>query len=103
MEGDFADQAGGMRGCRCRAGMEYCGPMKAYEEVAEFIAMRGPREVADFKPSAEARECAVALLEREKASVLSPEERRELDHYEDLELLMNLAKARARQLLTHGR
>jgi len=28
--------------------------MKAYEEVAEFIAQRGPREVAEFKPSAEA-------------------------------------------------
>jgi hypothetical protein len=26
-----------------------------------------------------------------------------LDHYENLELLMNLAKARARQLLAHGR
>ena len=30
------------------------------------------------------------------------EERRELDHYEDLELLMNLARARAQQLLLHG-
>jgi len=76
--------------------------MRAYEEVAEFIAQRGPREVADFKPSAEARQRAGELLRREKASGLTPEERRELDHYEDLELLMNLAKARARQLLAHG-
>lgn len=30
--------------------------MKAYEEVAEFIAQRGPREVAEFKPSAEAKQ-----------------------------------------------
>ena len=75
--------------------------MRAYEEVAEFIARRGPREVAEFKPSAESRGRAKELLEQEKTSGLSSEERRELDHYEDLELLMNLAKARARQLLAH--
>ena len=75
--------------------------MQAYEEVAEFIARRGPREVADFRPSWESRERAVELLEREKADGLSAEERRELDHYEDLELLMNLARAHARQLLAH--
>jgi hypothetical protein len=28
--------------------------MRAYEEVADFIAARGPREVAVFQPSAEA-------------------------------------------------
>jgi hypothetical protein len=39
------------------------------------------------------------LLQREKTAGLTPEERRELDHYEDLELLMNLATACARQLL----
>jgi hypothetical protein len=76
-------------------------PVKAYEEVAEFIARRGPREVSEFKPSAEARQRAAELLQREKTTGLTPDERRELDHYEDLELLMNLAKARARQLLTH--
>ena len=76
--------------------------MKAYEEVADFIATRSPRDVVGFRPSAEARERAISLLEREKTAGLSPEERRELDHYEDLELLLNLAKARARQLLAHG-
>ena len=73
--------------------------MKAYEEVAEFIARREPREVTEFKPSAEARQRVAELLQREKTDGLSAEERRELDHYENLELLMNLAKARARQLL----
>lgn len=78
------------------------GGVKAYEEVAEFIARRGPREVAEFKPSAEARQRVCELLAQEKTTGLTPEERRELDHCEDLELLMNLAKARARQLLAHG-
>ena len=75
--------------------------MRAYEEVAEFIARRGPREVTEFRPSAESRERVAELLEREKAGDLNAEERRELDHYEDLELLMNLARAHARQLLAH--
>ncbi len=77
--------------------------MKAYEEVADFIARRDPGEVAGFKPSAESCQRAVELLRLEKAARLTTEERRELDHHENLELLMNLAKARARQLLAHGR
>ena len=75
--------------------------MRAYEEAAEFIAQRGPREVAGFRPSEQARQRVLELLEKEKTVGLAAEERRELDHYEDLELLMNLAKAWARQLLLH--
>jgi hypothetical protein len=76
--------------------------VKAYDEVADFIARRNPGEVAGFKPSEEARSRAVELVQQEKSVGLTVEERRELDHYENLELLMNLAKARARQLLAHG-
>jgi len=75
--------------------------VKAYEEVAEFIARRSPREVSEFRPSAEVRDRVLELLRREKSTELTPEDRRELDHYEDLELLMNMARARARQLLVH--
>ena len=75
--------------------------MKAYEEVADFIARRGPREVAGFQPSAQARGRVSRLLRKEKTSGLNSDERRELDHYEDLELLMNRARARAQQLLLH--
>jgi len=75
--------------------------MKAYEEVAEFIARRGPREVAAFRPSEGARQRVAELIEREKTAGITPAERRELDHYEDLDLLMNLARAHARQLLAH--
>jgi hypothetical protein len=73
--------------------------LKAYDEVAEFIARRSPKDVAEFKPSAEAGQRVSELLQREKAGGLGPEDRRELDQYEDLELLMNLAKAHARRLL----
>ena len=75
--------------------------MQAYQEVAEFIATRSPREVTEFQPSAAAKNEVWELLRREKASTLTPQERRELDHYEDLDLLMNMARARARQLLAH--
>ena len=76
--------------------------MKAYEEVVEFIASRSPREVVAFKPSGATQERVADLLRREKTSGLSGEEKCELNDYEALELIMNLAKARARQLLAHG-
>ena len=85
----------------CTSGSVNTIGMKAYEEVADFIARRDPREVAGFRPSAQALERVSGLLEKEKIAGLNSEERRELDHYEDLELLMNLARARAQQLLLH--
>ncbi len=75
--------------------------MKAYEEVVEFIASLRPRELLGFKPSESARQRVWELLERQKAAPLPAEERSELDHYLEVEHLMRLAKARARQLLTH--
>lgn len=75
--------------------------MKAYEEIIEFIASRNPREVIDFKPSEPSSQRAWSLVERQKAASLSAEEQDELQHYLELEHLMRLAKARARQLLAH--
>jgi hypothetical protein len=75
--------------------------MKAYEEVVEFIASRGPQDVLAFQPSEPARQRVWDLIEREKSAGLSPEEKSELDHYLEIEHLMRLAKARARQLLAH--
>lgn len=73
--------------------------MKAYEEIIEFIASRNPREVIDFKPSEPASQRAWLLVEQQKDASLSAEEQDELQHYLELEHLMRLAKARARQLL----
>jgi hypothetical protein len=75
--------------------------MQAYEEVVEFIATQSPHEVIEFKPSEAARQRVLDLVNREKASGLSPEEKAELDHFMEVEHLMRLAKARARQLLAH--
>jgi hypothetical protein len=78
--------------------------MKAYDEVVEFIA-GGPsvRSVADFRASPEAKTRVAFLLRKEKEAGLLPDEKAELDDCEALEHVMNLAKARARQLLAHER
>jgi hypothetical protein len=76
--------------------------MKAYEELAEFIASRIPREIAEFKPSEETRRRVAELLHKEKTAGLSAEEKSELDGFEEVERLMGLARARARQMLADG-
>jgi hypothetical protein len=74
--------------------------MRAYEEVIEFIAA-GPstRKVADFQASPTVKERVGYLLRKEKTEELTPDEKSELDHYEQLEHIMRMAKARARQRL----
>lgn len=73
---------------------------KAYEEVIDFIAAgTTPQNVIAFRPSAAAQARIEDLLAREKDGELSPAEKSELDHYLQLEHLMRLAKARARDFL----
>ena len=76
--------------------------MKPYEERIEFIASLSPREVVEFRPSENARQRVWDMIERQKSASLPPDEKAELDHYIEIEHLMRLAKARARQLLAHG-
>jgi len=71
----------------------------AYQEIVEFIAAANPSSVVAFRPSEAARSRVEELITLEKTSGLSGEERSELDNYLQLEHLMRLAKARARQLL----
>ena len=76
--------------------------MRPYEEVVQFIASLNPRDVVNFKPSETARQRVWDLIERQKAAPLPTAKKSELDHYLEIEHLMRLAKARARQLLVHG-
>jgi hypothetical protein len=76
--------------------------VRPYEELVEFIASLSPREIVEFKPSDSARDRVWDLIERRKTSSLPPDEASELDHYIEIEHLMRLAKARARQILAHG-
>ncbi len=77
--------------------------MRPYEELVQFIASLSPREVVDFKPSEPTRQRVWELIDRQKDAPLPADERSELDHYLEIEHLMRLAKAHARQLLSHGK
>ncbi len=70
---------------------------RAYEEVIDFIAGRDPRTIEDFRPSEEALCRFHYLLARKKDDAITPEETAELETLLDLEHIMRLAKARARQ------
>lgn len=74
---------------------------RAYEEVIEFIASgTNPQTVVNFKPSAGVKRRVRDLIEREKTEGLPPDEKAELGHYMQLEHIIRLAKARARQYLS---
>ena len=78
--------------------MSISGP--AYIEIIDFIAGGPtPESVAHFQPSPAAQERVATLLNRQQESVLSPDEKVELDHFMDLEHILRMAKARARQIL----
>jgi hypothetical protein len=73
---------------------------RAYDEFVDFIAAGpSPERVASFQPSETCRQRVLDLLAREKSTGLTADETSELDHYVQLEHLMRLAKARARQRL----
>ena len=74
-----------------------------YAEIIDFIAAgTTPQSVAEYLPSPEAQQNLAALLEREKAGTLLPEEKAELNHYMELEHILRMAKARARQIVSRG-
>lgn len=76
--------------------------VRAYEEVIEFIATgTSPGSIIAFRPSEAVKERVAGLIYREKTTILSPDEKSELDHYMQLEHLMRLAKARARQYISN--
>jgi hypothetical protein len=73
---------------------------RVYEELIDFIAAgTTPTGVANFEASLSVKERAADLILREKTTGLSPDEKSELDHYMELEHIIRLAKARARQYL----
>jgi hypothetical protein len=75
----------------------------AYFEIIDFIAAgTTPSAVVQFRPSLEAQQRVCELIEREKAEGLSTEEKAELDHYMELEHILRMAKAKARQILASG-
>ena len=71
---------------------------KSYDEIIDFIAAgTTPEAVVAFRPSERVQERVAALVERSKDGSISPEEQSELEDYLQLEHIMIMAKARARQ------
>jgi hypothetical protein len=71
-----------------------------YLEIVDFFASgTTPQEVADFQPSPAAQQRALELLELAKQNQLTPEQESELEHFTELEHILRMAKARARQIL----
>lgn len=72
----------------------------AYLEIIDFIAAGSTTaEVAHFRPSQEAQQRVADLIEREKTDGLSSLEKAELDHFVELEHILRMAKAKAKQRL----
>lgn len=72
----------------------------AYDEFVDFIAGgTTPQSVVDFRPSDATKTKVAELIHRQKTSALSPDETAELNYFLQIEHLMRLAKARARQRL----
>ncbi len=74
----------------------------AYLEIIDFIAGQNPEAVVQFRPSPQAQERLADLVEREKEGALSVDDKAELDHFMELEHIIRMAKARARQMLARG-
>jgi hypothetical protein len=74
-----------------------------YDEFVDFLASgTTPQGVIDFHPSESTKEKVADLIRRQKTTSLTADERLELNHYLEVEHLMRLAKARARQRLASG-
>lgn len=72
-----------------------------HNEVIEFLASGPPpKAIIDFRPSAEAQARVTELLNKNRAGTLSPDEQVEFGQYENLDYIMTLVKARARQHLS---
>ncbi|MBD2740253.1 hypothetical protein [Coleofasciculus sp. FACHB-1120] len=70
--------------------------IKVYDEIIDFIAAgTTPQSVVNFRLSEAAQERLEDLVYKHKAGELTPDEKRELDHFLTLEHIMTLAKARA--------
>ena len=76
---------------------------KSYDEIVDFFAAgTTPDAVVAFRPSDEATQRVSELIAKSKDGTISAEEQSELDDYLQLEHILILAKARARQYTQLG-
>ena len=81
-----------------RLDTETMSATKSYEEIIDFIAAgTTPETVVAFHPSDTVQQRVAELIERSKDASISAEDQSELEDYLQLEHIMIMAKARARQ------
>lgn len=69
-------------------------PTHIYRYILDFLASNPtPEEIAAFRPTPEMQERLYTLLERSKASNLTPREQAELEEYDRIEHLLIMIKA----------
>jgi hypothetical protein len=71
---------------------------RSYEEIIDFIAAgTTPQSLVAFHPSPSVQQRVAELVDRSKDGSISVEDKSELEDYLQLEHIMIMAKARARQ------
>jgi hypothetical protein len=74
------------------------GATKSYDEIIDFIAAgTTPETVVEFRPSDGVQQRVARLVERSREGSISADDQSELDDYLQLEHIMIMTKARARQ------
>lgn len=72
---------------------------EAFEDLAEVLARMDPGKIVTLKASDGMAERVEELVTKKKDAEITEEEAVELERYLALDLLINLAKARAKRLL----
>jgi hypothetical protein len=75
----------------------------AYHEIIDFIAGgTTPEQVINFRPSPQIQKMVEELVQKDEDHKATPKEKAELFHFMELEHILRMAKARARQILARG-
>ncbi|MFK7972110.1 MAG: hypothetical protein AB8F95_17205 [Bacteroidia bacterium] len=75
------------------------GVVEAFGNVADILANMNPEKVANLRASQEMATRVEELVNKKKEFKIAEEESIELERYLSLDLLLNLAKARAQVLI----
>ena len=70
-----------------------------FDEISTFIAGMNPEKVVNFKPSPMHQQRLDFLLNKQKETTLSTEEKSEVEQYLLVNRMVSLAKARALHML----
>ncbi len=73
--------------------------MEAFGDIAEILAELAPSKIVELKASEAMSQRVEELVNKKKEEQLSEEEAVELERYLSLDLLITLAKARAKRIL----